>query len=103
NSASADDDSTAGVTMVRCMGTPYSSSPSSLGEELSRNLQQLDRVAVEHLAADPLRRVEMHEGLVGEGIAQDRRRSPLGDQVAGAEVAEGDREGVRGDVGHVLG
>src|SRR5690606_16975857 len=37
-----------------------------------RDLEQLDRVAVENLTAQPLGGVEVHEGLVGERVAQDR-------------------------------
>ena len=45
----------------------------------------------------------MDEGLVGERVAQDLRFRPLGDQIAGLEIAEGDGERIGRHVRHVLG
>lgn len=45
----------------------------------------------------------MHERLVAERIAQDARLAAIGDQIAGAEIAERDRQAVRRDIGHILG
>ena len=38
---------------------------------LGRELQHLDRVRIQHAAANALRDIEHHIGLVGVGIAQD--------------------------------
>src|SRR5215207_4212022 len=80
-----------------------STSPATRERLASSELQQLDGVVVLHAAADALRRVEQHVGLRRVGIAQDAHAGPIDDEIAAAEVAEGDREGVRGDVRHVLG
>src|SRR5204863_9111842 len=84
---------------------PSIPSPQGGGEApvSGRELQQLDRLRVHHLPADPPRRVEVDERLVGEGIAKDLRLLPLGDQISGLEIAECDRQRIRRDVGHVLG
>src|SRR3954447_25617762 len=70
----------------------WSSGAARSFEGSDAELEELDRLAVRHLAADPLRRVEVDERLVGEGVAQDLRLGPLGDQVARPEVAERDRQ-----------
>ena len=69
----------------------------------SAELHQLDRFRIHELTADPLGRVEMDERLVGEWVAQDAGRAPFGDQIARAEITEGNRQAVSRDIGHVLG
>jgi hypothetical protein len=71
-----------GVIMVRL---------SERGKNAGAELQQLDRVEVLHAAADALGRVEQHVGLGGIGIAQHAHADAVDDQIAAAEVAEGDR------------
>ncbi len=65
--------------------------------------EELDRVIVLHAAAHPLGGVEEHVGLGGIGIAQHAHAEAVDDQIAAAEIAEGNGEGVRADVRHVLG
>jgi len=57
-----------------------------------RELQELDRVKVLHAAADALRRVEQDVGFCGERVADHAHAGAVDDQVAAAEIAEGDRE-----------
>src|SRR3990170_8066015 len=66
-------------------------------------LDQLDRLEIHHVAAHPLGGVEVHEGLGGEGITQDAHALAVDDQVALAEIAEGDGQAAGGDGRHIFG
>src|SRR3546814_2113227 len=84
-------------------GTPARRPSAILRVELrGGELQKLDRFRVAHRAAHPLAGIEVDERLVRERVAQDLRFRPLGDQIALPEIAEGDGEAVRRDIGHVL-
>src|SRR5690606_32709768 len=72
-------------------------------DELGRgDLQQLDGFEVDHTTADALRGVEVHEGLVGVGIAQNADAETVHNQVAAVEIPERDRELVRTNGLHIV-
>src|SRR6516225_918366 len=63
--------------------------------------EQLDGLEVGDVAADPLARVELHEGLGAVGIAQGRDADTVDDGVTHLEVAKADRQLGRADGVHV--
>src|SRR3546814_17288508 len=73
------------------------------GRSAGRDLLQLDRLEVGHVAADAPARVELDERLGGVRVDQGGHAEALDDGVAGPEVAERDRQSTGPDGRHVLG
>src|SRR5690606_31067943 len=67
-----------------------------------REFQDLDRVEILHAPADALRRVEEDVRLRRIGIAQHAHALAVDDEIAAAEIAEGDGMAARVETGHVL-
>src|SRR5690606_30117712 len=66
------------------------------------DLEKLERLEVDHAAADALGRVKQDVGLRGERIAQDADADAVDDQIGAAKVSEGDGELAGLDRRHVV-